>query len=66
MAEALGLEEAIKNSDVILTGEGRYDTQTKHGKTVSEVRASPSRDLLHPNSPIVITQYTGSEACSEA
>jgi glycerate kinase len=37
VAEALGLEEAIANSDLVLTGEGRYDAQTKHGKTVSEV-----------------------------
>ncbi len=38
VAEALGLEEAIKASDLVLTGEGRYDTQTQHGKTVSEVQ----------------------------
>ncbi|ELR21445.1 glycerate kinase subfamily protein [Acanthamoeba castellanii str. Neff] len=38
VAEALGLEEAIKGSDLVLTGEGRYDTQTQHGKTVSEVQ----------------------------
>jgi glycerate kinase len=35
---ALGLEEAIAESDLILTGEGRYDAQTEQGKTVSEVQ----------------------------
>ena len=34
VAEALGLEDAIRNADLILTGEGRYDAQTLHGKVV--------------------------------
>jgi len=38
VAEALGLEEAIRESDLVLTGEGRYDSQTVHGKTVSKVQ----------------------------
>lgn len=40
VAEALGLEEAIRESDLVLTGEGRYDSQTVHGKTVSKVYTS--------------------------
>jgi glycerate kinase len=50
VAEALGLEEAIKNSDLVLTGEGRYDSQTQHGKTVSEVQKLAKRH----NKPVVV------------
>ena len=32
-----GVEEAIKNSDVIITGEGSYDRTTKAGKVVQQV-----------------------------
>ena len=37
IAELSGLEEAIKNCDVAITGEGAFDTQTLQGKTVSHV-----------------------------
>jgi glycerate kinase len=35
--ENTGLKENIKNADLIITGEGRIDTQTFSGKVVSEV-----------------------------
>lgn len=37
IAELLGLEDAIKDSDAVITGEGAFDTQTLEGKTVSHV-----------------------------
>jgi glycerate kinase len=33
VAEACGLEEAIAHSDLVITGEGRLDRQSLHGKT---------------------------------
>jgi len=33
VAEAVGLEAAIASADLVLTGEGRIDAQTVHGKT---------------------------------
>lgn len=35
--EILGIEEKICNSDLIITGEGKVDTQTIYGKTVSGI-----------------------------
>lgn len=37
VAELSGLEEIIKSSDIVITGEGAFDTQTLEGKTVSHV-----------------------------
>jgi len=37
LAEAVGLETAIKSADVVFTGEGSYDAQTAQGKVVSLV-----------------------------
>lgn len=40
VADALGLEEAIASSDLVVTGEGSFDTQSLHGKgpgTVAEL-----------------------------
>ncbi|MFQ6103568.1 MAG: glycerate kinase [Candidatus Glassbacteria bacterium] len=37
IAEATGLVERVKRSDLILTGEGRFDEQSFEGKAVSEV-----------------------------
>jgi glycerate kinase len=31
--EAVGLEDAVKDADLVITGEGRIDSQTIHGKT---------------------------------
>ncbi|MDR3426845.1 glycerate kinase [Silvimonas sp.] len=33
VAEAVGLDAAIRNADLVITGEGRMDGQTIHGKT---------------------------------
>ena len=38
VAEAHHLEDAIRQSDVVFTGEGSYDAQTEHGKVVCVVR----------------------------
>jgi glycerate 2-kinase len=37
VAEAVGLEAKIAEADLVVTGEGRLDTQTDYGKTVSGV-----------------------------
>eukprot|EP00698_Gefionella_okellyi_P018992 TRINITY_DN5764_c0_g1_i2.p2 TRINITY_DN5764_c0_g1~~TRINITY_DN5764_c0_g1_i2.p2 ORF type:complete len:200 (+),score=47.98 TRINITY_DN5764_c0_g1_i2:624-1223(+) len=39
LGEAIGLEDAIKNSDVVFTGEGSYDATTAAGKVVSLVQS---------------------------
>ncbi|MFJ4494396.1 glycerate kinase [Pseudomonas atacamensis] len=33
VAELVGLEEAVKDADLVITGEGRFDAQTLRGKT---------------------------------
>jgi glycerate kinase len=33
VVDAVGLEEAIRDADLVITGEGRIDSQTIHGKT---------------------------------
>ncbi|VVO64405.1 Glycerate 2-kinase [Pseudomonas fluorescens] len=33
VAELVGLAEAVKNADLVITGEGRFDAQTLRGKT---------------------------------
>jgi glycerate kinase len=38
-----GLEEKIRNSDVVITGEGKVDEQTFYGKVVGEVSELTSR-----------------------
>ena len=37
IAEKCGLEEAIAEADLVITGEGRFDSQTEQGKAVSHV-----------------------------
>ena len=39
IAEKCGLEEAIAEADLVITGEGRFDNQTEQGKAVSHIRA---------------------------
>lgn len=34
VAGFLGLEQQIKNSDIVITGEGSFDAQTLEGKAV--------------------------------
>ncbi len=40
---AQGLEEAIDSADVVITGEGRVDSQTGEGKVVDHIRLSAAR-----------------------
>lgn len=37
LMETIGFEERIKGADLIITGEGRMDHQTKYGKTISGI-----------------------------
>ncbi len=44
VAELLGLQSVLAEADVVLTGEGKLDSQSLHGKVVSTVRAlTPER-----------------------
>lgn len=40
VAETLGLADVLAGADLVLTGEGRLDTQSLHGKVVDAVRRS--------------------------
>lgn len=39
VAQQVGLETKIQEADIVITGEGKYDSQSKSGKVVSHVRA---------------------------
>jgi len=43
VADAIGLDQAISESDVVVTGEGRLDRQTAAGKAPSEVARRSAR-----------------------
>lgn len=51
VAEAVGLDGRIAAADVVVTGEGRFDWQSLHGKAASEVAA---RALAHGVPTIVL------------
>ena len=64
VTEAVGLEECVKNADIVITGEGRVDAQTamgkapagvakiakKYGKTVIALAGSVAKDAYECNS----------------
>lgn len=37
VADCLGLEDQIRHSDLVITGEGSFDLQTLEGKAVSQI-----------------------------
>jgi glycerate kinase len=43
VANAIGLEDAIREADLVITGEGRLDAQTTYGKAVELVTALAER-----------------------
>ncbi|WP_028048613.1 glycerate kinase [Cellulomonas sp. URHD0024] len=51
VAEAVGLDARIAEADVVVTGEGRFDWQSLHGKAATEVA---SRALAHAVPTIVL------------
>ena len=51
VADAVGLDDLIARHDVVVTGEGRFDWQSLHGKVVSEVA---SRALAHAVPTVVV------------
>jgi glycerate kinase len=51
VADAVGLDATIGEHDVVVTGEGRFDWQSLHGKVASEVA---SRALAHAVPTVVI------------
>lgn len=49
IAEIIGLQESIKSADVVITGEGRFDEQSKFGKVVgcvSELATAEGKEIL--------------------
>lgn len=47
ISEKMKLEQLISQSDIVITGEGKYDYQTKFGKVVSKVKS------LAPNALVI-------------
>ncbi len=60
IAELIGLDAAISESNLVITGEGQIDGQTSRGKVVAEVVNRAGR--LH----VPVMAIAGSIACSEA
>ncbi|WP_081601983.1 MULTISPECIES: glycerate kinase [unclassified Thioalkalivibrio] len=60
LAELIGLDAAIRESDLVITGEGQLDGQTSHGKVVAEV----VRRAREQQVPVVAV--AGSIACDAA
>lgn len=52
LAEELGLVEALREADLVLTGEGRFDDQSIDGKVVGTVGASAAR--CSPPPPVIV------------
>ena len=46
ISEKMKLEQLISQSDIVITGEGKYDYQTKFGKVVSKVKSLAPNALV--------------------
>lgn len=46
VAEAIGLADACRSADLVITGEGKFDWQSLHGKVVSGVRQLSDRMVV--------------------
>jgi glycerate kinase len=44
--EAVGLRDRLARADVVITGEGRFDEQSLHGKTVAGVRRAAQEERV--------------------
>ncbi|WP_125098603.1 glycerate kinase [Leucobacter chromiireducens] len=63
VADAVGLDAALREADLVLTGEGRLDAQSLTGKVVSRVLAGSARaDASRPRTVVI----AGSVALSAA
>jgi len=51
VADAVGLDDRLADADVVLTGEGRFDVHSLHGKAAAEVA---SRALAHGVPTVVL------------
>ncbi len=60
LAELIGLDAALREADLVITGEGQLDGQTSHGKVVAEV----VRRAREQQVPVVAV--AGSIACDPA
>lgn len=64
VADAVGLEEAVADADLVLTGEGRLDSQSLDGKVVSRVVAAAPEGV-----PVVVVAGSlalNAAACRDA
>ena len=58
VADAIGLEDACAGADLVITGEGKVDWQSLHGKVLSGVLAA-SRNVLVLAGQIDVTEVRG-------
>ena len=74
VAQAVGLRPACAVADVVITGEGRFDWQSLHGKVVSGVREVATRVVVLagqvdlPDSPVPaysLLDFAGERAFSD-
>ncbi|VVP21162.1 Glycerate 2-kinase [Pseudomonas fluorescens] len=61
VAELVGLAEAVKGADLVITGEGRFDAQTLRGKTPFGV----ARIAKQHNVPVIVIAGTLGEGYQE-
>lgn len=61
VAELVGLAEAVKDADLVITGEGRFDAQTLRGKTPFGV----ARIAKQHNVPVIVIAGTLGEGYQE-
>jgi glycerate kinase len=61
VAELVGLAEAVKGADLVITGEGRFDAQTLRGKTPFGV----ARIAKQQNVPVIVIAGTLGEGYQE-
>lgn len=54
VAELVGLDAAVRDADLVITGEGRFDAQTLRGKTPFGV----ARIARHHNVPVIVIAGT--------
>ncbi len=73
VGEMTGFRDAVRNSDLVITGEGRIDTQTAYGKAVASVALVTSREkkplilvggLLEGDRQLMKEQYGADELYS--
>lgn len=67
VAEAVGLDGAVRGADIVITGEGRLDAQSFDGKVVSRVLAASAQAPHRPRVVVIAGSVAlSAAACREA